>query len=37
MQSFEPNEQWGWCYVDRVMLAPAQVDAALEAAGRPSS
>ena len=20
MKSFEPNEEWGWCYVDRAML-----------------
>lgn len=23
MRSFEPNEDWGWCYVDRVYLQPA--------------
>ena len=23
MRSFEPGEDWGWCYVDEVMLEPA--------------
>ena len=23
MRSFEPGEDWGWCYVDRVFLEPA--------------
>jgi uncharacterized UBP type Zn finger protein len=23
MRSFEPGEDWGWCYVDRLMLEPA--------------
>lgn len=23
MQSFEPGEDWGWCYVDEVFLEPA--------------
>jgi hypothetical protein len=22
MQSFEPGEEWGWCYVDEVELGP---------------
>jgi uncharacterized UBP type Zn finger protein len=22
MQSFEPGETWGWCYVDEVQLGP---------------
>ena len=22
ISSFEPGEQWGWCYVDEVMLTP---------------
>lgn len=22
MQSFQPGEDWGWCYVDQLMLAP---------------
>jgi uncharacterized UBP type Zn finger protein len=22
IQSFEPGEDWGWCYVDEVMLTP---------------
>jgi uncharacterized UBP type Zn finger protein len=23
IRSFEPGEDWGWCYVDQVMLDPA--------------
>ena len=23
MRSFEPGEDWGWCYIDRLMLEPA--------------
>ena len=23
MRSFEPGEDWGWCYVDEVMFEPA--------------
>ena len=23
IRSFEPGEDWGWCYVDEVMLEPA--------------
>lgn len=23
IRSFEPGEDWGWCYVDEVMLQPA--------------
>jgi hypothetical protein len=23
MKSFEPGEDWGWCYVDEVMFEPA--------------
>jgi len=23
MRSFEPGEEWGWCYVDELMLEPA--------------
>jgi uncharacterized UBP type Zn finger protein len=23
IRSFEPGEDWGWCYVDRVMFEPA--------------
>ncbi|MEP6691494.1 MAG: UBP-type zinc finger domain-containing protein [Gemmatimonadaceae bacterium] len=23
MRSFEPGEDWGWCYVDEMMLEPA--------------
>jgi hypothetical protein len=23
MRSFEPGENWGWCYVDNLMLDPA--------------
>jgi len=23
MRSFQPGEDWGWCYVDNLMLEPA--------------
>lgn len=23
IRSFEPHEDWGWCYVDEVMMEPA--------------
>ena len=23
IQSFEPHEDWGWCYVDQLLLDPA--------------
>ena len=23
MRSFQPHENWGWCYVDEMMLQPA--------------
>lgn len=23
MRSFEPGEDWGWCYIDDLMMAPA--------------
>jgi len=23
MQSFQPGEDWGWCYVDQMMLDPS--------------
>jgi uncharacterized UBP type Zn finger protein len=29
IQSFEPGEDWGWCYVDEVWLEPAPLPAAL--------
>ena len=25
MKSFEPGENWGWCYIDEVELDPSQV------------
>jgi hypothetical protein len=28
IQSFEPDEDWGWCYVDEVFLEPAPLQAA---------
>jgi len=28
VQSFEPNEDWGWCYVDELFLEPAPLRAA---------
>lgn len=27
MRSFEPGEDWGWCYVDRLMFEPAPAPA----------
>src|ERR671937_17952 len=29
IQSFEPGEDWGWCFVDEVFLEPAPLAAAL--------
>ena len=29
MQSFEPDENWGWCYVDSLFLEPAPLQKAL--------
>lgn len=26
MRSIEPGEAWGWCYVDRVLLEPEDLD-----------
>jgi hypothetical protein len=34
IQSFEPNEDWGWCYVDQVILEPSQVDAVINASAQ---
>ena len=31
IQSFEPGEDWGWCYVDEVFLEPAPLPEALRA------
>ena len=28
MQSFEPREDWGWCYVDAMFLEPAPLQTA---------
>ena len=28
IQSFEPGENWGWCYVDEIFLNPAPLQAA---------
>lgn len=25
VQSFEPNEDWSWCYVDEVVLEPGEI------------
>lgn len=25
VQSFEPNEDWSWCYIDEVVLEPQQI------------
>jgi uncharacterized UBP type Zn finger protein len=27
MRSAQPGESWGWCYVEQVMLAPAELEA----------
>ena len=29
IQSFEPDEDWGWCYVDDLLLDPAPLRAVL--------
>ena len=29
IQSFEPGEDWGWCYVDELFLEPAPLQKAL--------
>ena len=29
IQSFEPREDWGWCYVDELLLEPAPLHKAL--------
>jgi len=26
IRSLEPGEDWGWCYIDRMMLDPAPLD-----------
>jgi uncharacterized UBP type Zn finger protein len=31
IQSFEPGEDWGWCYLDEVWLEPAPLATALRA------
>jgi len=31
IQSFEPDEDWSWCYVDQVILDPTEVEAATNA------
>jgi Zn-finger in ubiquitin-hydrolases and other protein len=28
IQSFEPGEDWGWCYVDETFLEPAPLQKA---------
>jgi uncharacterized UBP type Zn finger protein len=33
IRSFQPNEDWAWCYVDQVPLQAAAVAAAIAAAG----
>jgi hypothetical protein len=25
MKSFEPGEDWGWCYVDEIELKPGEL------------
>ena len=29
IQSFEPAEDWGWCYIDELFLVPAPLQKAL--------
>jgi uncharacterized UBP type Zn finger protein len=29
IQSFEPGEDWGWCYIDELFLEPASLQKAL--------
>jgi hypothetical protein len=29
IQSFEPGEDWGWCYIDQLFLEPAPLPKAL--------
>jgi uncharacterized UBP type Zn finger protein len=36
MRSAEPGEAWGWCYVDRTMLAPEDLALAPPASGAPA-
>jgi hypothetical protein len=33
MKSFEPGDDWGWCYVDELFIEPAPAPAP-SAAGR---
>ena len=28
IKSFEPSEDWGWCYVDQLLIAPAPTELA---------
>lgn len=37
IQSFEPNEDWSWCYVEEVALASADVRAAIARSREPAS
>lgn len=30
IQSFEPGEDWGWCYPDELLLDPSTVEAAVD-------
>jgi hypothetical protein len=29
VRSFQPGEDWSWCYVDEVEIGPKEIDAAL--------
>lgn len=31
VRSFEPGEEWSWCYLDEMILAASTIDAAVEA------
>jgi len=30
IQSFEPAEDWGWCYIDELFFEPAPLQKALQ-------
>jgi uncharacterized UBP type Zn finger protein len=34
MRSVEPDEDWGWCYIDELMIEPFSRTLALQSKGR---
>jgi hypothetical protein len=34
MRSLEPGEDWGWCYIDELMIEPFSRALALQSKGR---